>query len=141
MGAEHRDVIGDSQPAQHADPANELQQCSAALELEKVAALARQNLDPGLNQRIGRAFALQLPADRLCEWQDQDTVIESVHSVKSSDYVRRVASKDIVVCVLDSRNRLTRLILNAGESRSVGGATRCLARSANHSNQAPCASG
>ena len=40
----------------HAHPNNELPRCGAALELEKVVAQARQNLDPDLSQRIGHAF-------------------------------------------------------------------------------------
>ena len=186
------------QPVEQTHPNSEWQKCSAALELEKVSALAHRNLDPSFIQRIGGAFILiwqeraalavfvllvlsvlllvpilkdmrpaasnrpvqaslvetasiAVPApqtkmegtdwthpkaveamglqvataapatrsDRDCEWQDQETAIESLQAVKSSDYVHLVASKDIVVCVLDSRSRLTRLLLTAGESRSV----------------------
>ena len=56
LGADAHGVTGDLQPVTHAHPNNELPRCGAVLELEKVVAQARQNLDPDLSQRIGDAF-------------------------------------------------------------------------------------
>jgi hypothetical protein len=165
----------------------------AGLEMDKVAAQARQNLDPNLSQRIGRAVltfwrehtalsayvlaglsffslillslqwitpierqnsisqaplsntqspqdhvpstaaviapktlvtapAAEKPSTRDCDLQDKDTVIQSAHSGKSSDYVHLVANISTTVCVLDSRNQVTPLALTAGEAKTVYGA-------------------
>jgi hypothetical protein len=137
--------------------------------MDKVAAQARQNLDPNLSQRIGRAVltfwrehtalsayllaglsffliflslqddapstaaviapntlvtapAAEKPSTRDCDLQDKDTVIQSAHSGKPSNYVHLVASRATAVCVADSRNQVTPLALTAGEAKTVYGA-------------------
>ena len=165
----------------------------AGLEMDKVAAQSRQNLDPNLSQRIGRtvltfwqehialsayllvglsffslillslqwltpierqnsisqaplsntqspkdhtpstaaviapnalvtAPAAEMPSTRECDLQGKDTVIQSAHSGKSSDYVHLVANISTTVCVLDSHNQVTPLALTAGEAKTVYGA-------------------
>jgi len=67
------------------------------------------------------APAIKSQANRDCDWQDEDTVIQSNHSEKSSDYVYLVAGSASAVCVLDARNQTTRLVLTSGEAKSVYG--------------------
>lgn len=184
LGADGQGITADLHP---------MTKAIAGLEMDKVAAQARQNLDPNLSQRIGRAVltfwrehtalsayllaglsffslillslqwltpnerqnsisqaplsktqspqdqvpstaaviapttlltapAAEMPSTRDCGLQDKDTVIQSAHSGKSSNYVHLVASMATAVCVVDSRNQVTSLALTAGEAKTIYGA-------------------